>query len=72
MTNSLAVFEEHNIRRHYDEKTETWYFSGIDPVADDGAGNPQQTHRLLARPPGKRRGRVLPFSPISFTKSGPA
>jgi DNA-damage-inducible protein D len=31
--NSLAIFETHNIRRHYDEKTETWYFSVIDIIA---------------------------------------
>ena len=30
--NSLAVFEDYKIRRHYDEKTETWYFSVIDVV----------------------------------------
>ena len=31
--NSLAIFENFKIRRHYDEKTETWYFSVIDIVA---------------------------------------
>jgi hypothetical protein len=30
---SLAVFENHQIRRHYDEQTETWYFSVIDVAA---------------------------------------
>jgi len=30
MTDSLAVFEGNKIRRHYDEKSETWYFSVID------------------------------------------
>jgi len=30
---SLAIFENFRIRRHYDEKTETWYFSVIDVVA---------------------------------------
>lgn len=29
----LAVFEERNIRRVYDDKTETWYFSVVDIVA---------------------------------------
>jgi len=33
MTNDLAIFEGHTIRRFYDEKTETWYFSVIDIVA---------------------------------------
>ena len=31
--NALAIFEGHNIRRQYDEETETWYFSVIDIVA---------------------------------------
>jgi len=31
--NSLAIFENFKIRRYYDEKTETWYFSVIDIVA---------------------------------------
>ncbi len=31
--NSLAIFETYKIRRRYDEKTETWYFSVIDIVA---------------------------------------
>lgn len=31
--NSLAIFKNFKIRRHYDEKTETWYFSVIDIVA---------------------------------------
>lgn len=30
--NSLAIFESKKIRRHYDEQTETWYFSVIDVV----------------------------------------
>lgn len=30
---SLAIFETYKIRRHFDEKTETWYFSVIDIVA---------------------------------------
>src|SRR5208283_6176416 len=29
---SLAVFEDYKIRRFYDEKTETWYFSVIDII----------------------------------------
>src|SRR4030042_1155381 len=28
--NRLAVFENYKIRRHYDEQTETWYFSVVD------------------------------------------
>lgn len=31
--NSLAIFENFKIRRHYDEKSEKWYFSVIDIVA---------------------------------------
>jgi DNA-damage-inducible protein D len=33
MPNSLAIFEGHKIRRHYDEKTETWFFSVVDIIA---------------------------------------
>lgn len=32
MKNDLAMFEEHQIRRIYDENTETWFFSIIDIV----------------------------------------
>lgn len=31
-TNNLAMFEDHNIRRIYDKKTETWFFSVVDIV----------------------------------------
>jgi DNA-damage-inducible protein D len=33
MKNDLAIFEEHQIRRVYDEETETWYFSVIDIIS---------------------------------------
>jgi len=32
MKNDLAIFEGYQIRRHYDEKTETWWFSVVDIV----------------------------------------
>jgi hypothetical protein len=32
MKNDLAVFEGHRIRRLYDEKTETWWFSVVDII----------------------------------------
>jgi len=32
MKNTLAVFEDFKIRRYYDEKNETWYFSVIDII----------------------------------------
>lgn len=32
-SNSLTIFETYKIRRVYDEKTETWYFSIIDIIA---------------------------------------
>ena len=32
MDKSLAIFEGHKIRRHYDEKTENWYFSVVDII----------------------------------------
>ncbi|MEI8172808.1 MAG: BRO family protein [Deltaproteobacteria bacterium] len=31
--NALAFFENYNIRRHYDEENEMWYFSVVDIVA---------------------------------------
>jgi len=31
--NALAVFEDFQIRRQYDEETETWYFSVVDIIA---------------------------------------
>lgn len=30
--NALAIFENFKIRRHYDEKTESWYFSVVDII----------------------------------------
>ncbi len=33
MKNDLAVFEEHEIRRVYDEETETWFFSVTDIIS---------------------------------------
>jgi len=33
LQSSLAIFENFKIRRHYDEKTETWFFSLVDVVA---------------------------------------
>ena len=32
MKNDLAIFEGHEIRRLYDEKTETWFFSVVDII----------------------------------------
>ncbi len=32
MKNTLAVFENFNIRRIYDEKSETWVFSVVDII----------------------------------------
>ena len=32
MNTNLAVFEEYQIRRVYDEKTETWFFSVVDII----------------------------------------
>ena len=42
---SLAIFETHKIRRHFDEKTETWFFSVIDIIA----ALTEQTDFQLAR-----------------------
>jgi hypothetical protein len=32
MKNDLAIFDGYQIRRHYDEKTETWWFSVVDII----------------------------------------
>ena len=32
MSEEISLFEEHKIRRHYDEATETWYFSVVDII----------------------------------------
>ena len=32
MNNDLVIFEESKIRRIYDEKTETWFFSVVDII----------------------------------------
>lgn len=32
MKSDLAIFEGHQIRRHFDEKTETWWFSVVDII----------------------------------------
>lgn len=32
MESSLAIFETYKIRRHYDKKTETWFFSVVDII----------------------------------------
>jgi DNA-damage-inducible protein D len=32
MKKDLAIFEGHGIRRLYDEKTETWFFSVVDII----------------------------------------
>ena len=43
--NALAVFENHNIRRVYDEKNETWLFSVVDIIAVLTAQTDYQTAR---------------------------
>ena len=32
MKNKLAIFEDYQIRRAYDEESETWYFSVVDII----------------------------------------
>ena len=32
MKNQIALFEDFKIRRHYDEPTETWFFSVVDII----------------------------------------
>lgn len=45
MKNDLTVFEDQKIRRVYDEKTETWFFSVIDIVQVLTAQTDYQTAR---------------------------
>jgi DNA-damage-inducible protein D len=45
MQNKLAIFEEHHIRRLYDEETDSWFFSIIDIVQ----ALTQQPNNLTAR-----------------------
>ena len=49
MTKSaLAIFEDFKIRRHYDEKTETWYFSIVDVIyALTQSNNPRKYWSVL-------------------------
>lgn len=51
MTNfidDIAIFEEKQIRRIYDEKTETWYFSVVDIIAVlTGSDNPRHYWTVL-------------------------
>lgn len=42
MNNDLTIFEDFNIRRHYDEKAERWFFSVVDVIA---ALSQQHEHR---------------------------
>lgn len=46
--NALVEFEHHSIRRHYDEQSETWYFSVVDVVAVlTNSANPGVYWRVL-------------------------
>ena len=51
---SLAVFENKQVRRHYDESTETWYFSVVDIVAalTDSANPTDYLKKLRKRDAG--------------------
>ena len=54
MKDDIAIFEEKNIRRVYDEKTETWYFSVVDvvEVLTDSVDPKQYIKRLRSRDEG--------------------
>ncbi len=48
--NTLVSFENFKIRRHYDEKTETWFFSIVDVIgALTESDNPQVYWRVLKK-----------------------
>jgi hypothetical protein len=50
MNDSLVPFEGQSIRRVYDEKTETWYFSVVDIIAAlTNSENPQVYWRVLKK-----------------------
>lgn len=55
MKDNIAIFEEKSIRRVYDEKTETWYFSVVDIV---GVLTEQPTSRGAALYWGKLKSRL--------------
>jgi len=47
---ALVAFEKHSIRRHYDEASETWYFSVVDVVAAlTDSENPAVYWRVLKK-----------------------
>ena len=49
-TKHLAIFEGKQIRRHWDDKSEKWYFSVVDVIAvlTDSA-NPQVYWRVIKK-----------------------
>lgn len=50
MNKEITVFENKQIRRHYDEKAEVWYFSIVDIVeALTESLNPQVYWRVLKK-----------------------
>ena len=63
-----AIFEEHEIRRLYDEKTETWFFSVVDIIQVLTQQPDYQTARKywnkLKERLGKEGNHGLPMSPI--------
>ena len=47
---ALVAFEKHSIRRHYDEASETWFFSVVDVVAAlTDSENPAVYWRVLKK-----------------------
>lgn len=49
-TANPTLFEGHEIRRHYDQKTETWFFSIVDIIAAlTNSDNPQVYWRVLKK-----------------------
>ncbi len=50
MKTKLAIFEGRKIRRHWDDKTETWYFAVVDIIAAlTSSSNPQVYWRVLKK-----------------------
>ena len=49
-TEAIAIFEDKQIRRHWDEEKELWYFAVVDVVATlTNSNNPQVYWRVLKK-----------------------
>ncbi|MBI2595675.1 hypothetical protein HYW46_02985 [Candidatus Daviesbacteria bacterium] len=52
----IVTFKDKKIRRHWDEKTEKWYFSVVDIIAKNynlSAKNPNNTNSAVYKSPNE-------------------